>query len=113
MVRSIIGVASARIAMGSMRLAAVLLSARRDDKTAHLTNTPIGARANRPHLSFPRLRVVFGAKVRRSEMLRSLGLCLSHDDAPNVRESLRERISAQEIDWITTVDLANQHHVTP
>jgi hypothetical protein len=46
-------------------------------------------------------------------MQRSLGLCLSHDDALNVQESLRERISAQEIDWITIVDLANQHHVTP
>ena len=89
------------------------MRARRDDKTAHLTNTPIGARATRPHLSFPRLRVGFGAKVRRSETQRSLGLCLSHDDALNVQESLRERISTQEIDWITTVDLANQHHVTP
>jgi putative nucleotidyltransferase-like protein len=76
-------------------------------------NMPPGAPASRSHLSSPRSRVGRGAKVRRSETLCSLGLCLSQDDAPDVQESLRERISAQEIDWITTVGLANQHLVTP
>jgi hypothetical protein len=48
-----------------------------------------------------------------AEAVLFLGRCLSYNDAPSAITTLRGRLATARIDWLTVVDTANDHGVTP
>jgi hypothetical protein len=59
------------------------------------------------------LNAEFPVIAKRSDAMRFLGTCLSHDDTGAASAALQDQLTGGRIDWLVVLDLANRNWVTP